>query len=522
MPFLTKFKKQTNFSTQVIIVIGIILVINFLSYQIFTRFDLTQNKVYSISKTSKNTVKNLDDLVNIKVYFSEQLPPQYISVRQEVTDILDEYKNYANNKIAVEFIDPKDDEELKTELMIMGIPQLQFNVLENDKYEVINGFLGIGVYYGDKKQAIPVIDNTQNLEYQLTSAIKKVTAEKIPTIGVATGYGEFDLSGAMSFIDKKIREVYDVQTVNLASGDNIPDDIDTLIIIGPKEVYSDRALFVVDQFLMKGKSVLIAIDGVTVGDGLSASVNPADLNTFLQASGINVIKNLVLDTSSEMASFNQGFVTFTSQYPYWVKITRDGFDQENAAVAKLQSLVLPWASEITVAEIKLPEAQVSYLAKSTTDAWRIQDQFNLAPQGTNFGYYEDPESYNLAVSVRGRLNSAFDSYVAKEGETGEVLSSTDNARLIVIGDADFATDGFIRRFPDNIVFFQNIIDTLTLDEDLINIRSKTVTDRPLKEIEDSTKTIIKFINIFGLTLAVLIIGLGRYFMRKRSRFADEL
>src|SRR3990167_6126358 len=96
--YLNQFKKQYNLGTQIVIVVMIILVLNFLSYQIFTRFDITENKIYSISKVSKETIKNLDDAVNIKVYFSEDLPSQYLPVRQEVKDILAEYQNYANNK----------------------------------------------------------------------------------------------------------------------------------------------------------------------------------------------------------------------------------------------------------------------------------------------------------------------------------------------------------------------------------------------------------------------------------------
>ena len=79
---IKKFTKTTNSSLLIIIVIGILAVINFFSYQIFYRFDLTQGKDYSISKASKNTVASLDDIVNIKIYFSDNLPAQYINLKQ--------------------------------------------------------------------------------------------------------------------------------------------------------------------------------------------------------------------------------------------------------------------------------------------------------------------------------------------------------------------------------------------------------------------------------------------------------
>jgi len=82
-----KLLKNSDFGIAVIIIIGILVVVNFFSYQIFYRWDLTDNKDYSISKASKKTVQNLDDIVNVKVYFSRNLPSQYITLEQEVGDI---------------------------------------------------------------------------------------------------------------------------------------------------------------------------------------------------------------------------------------------------------------------------------------------------------------------------------------------------------------------------------------------------------------------------------------------------
>ncbi|PIR94818.1 ABC transporter, partial [Candidatus Falkowbacteria bacterium CG10_big_fil_rev_8_21_14_0_10_37_6] len=136
-------------------------------------------------------------------------------VRQEVEDILAEYQSYANNKLAIEFIDPQDDEKIQQNLQLVGIPLLQFNVLENDKYEVINGYLGMVVQYGDNKQAIPVVNNTQNLEYQLTSAIKKVVAAENPVIGFTIGHGELDRAANLTILNQKLSEIYTVRDVDL-------------------------------------------------------------------------------------------------------------------------------------------------------------------------------------------------------------------------------------------------------------------------------------------------------------------
>lgn len=509
MKISKKLFQKANFGITVIIIIGIIAVINFFSYQIFYRGDLTQNKDYSISKASKQVAGKLDDVVNIKVYFSENLPSQYISLRQEVGDILDEYAAYSNGKIRVEFIDPGDNEDMKSELYMLGIPELQFNVLEKDKYQVVKGYLGIAAQYGGKTEAIPVVENTDNFEYQMTLAIKKVISDEMATIGFITDNAA-DLDGEISAAYEKTGELYQARPVDLDSEKEIPDDIDTLVIAGPKEKFSEVQLKAIDAFLMKGKSLLILADGVKVEEGLMASVNDTGLNNLLEKYGIKINNDLALDVSSGIVSFTQGYVTFSTNYPLWPKILPQGFDRENAATANLESLVLPWASTLEVAADKInPADKISYLARTTDKAWRQKDNFDLNPQ-QNFSSSGEKGIFNLAVAVSGKFTSAYGS-----GETG-------NGRLIVVGDSDFIKDGFSRNAPDNLVFFQNLIDSLSLDEDLINIRSKGVSDRPLKELSDGAKAAIRYLNIFGLTIIIVAFGMARYYARRRSRFADEL
>ncbi|MBI4812732.1 GldG family protein [Candidatus Falkowbacteria bacterium] len=499
---MNKFLKSSNSALTIIIIIGILVVLNFFSYQIFYRLDLTQNKDYSISETSKRTVGELDDVVNIKVYFSENLPSQYINLRQEVGDILDEYVNYSNNKIKVEFIDPKDDSETKRELYMLGVPELQFNVLEKDKYQVVNGYLSMVVGYEDKKEAIPVIENTANLEYDVTLAIKKATGKITAVVGFATGNGAANPDKEISVAYKELGKLYETREVDLTAEKSVPEDIDTLIIAGPKEKFSEDELKAIDAFLTSGGSLLILADGVKVGEGLRAESNDIGLDKLLENYGVQINHDLVLDVSSGIASFSQGFITFSTNYPFWPKVLKSGFDKDNVAVAKLESLVLPWASSLDILTDKMDkDGRVSYLAKTTKRAWRETSNFNLNPEGPREKGGE--EQYNLAVSIFGKFASAYN-----QGNIGQ-------GRLIMVGDSDFLRDNFIRQNPGNLLFFQNLVDSLSLDEDLINIRSKGVTERPIKELSESAKAAVRYGNIFGMTLVVVIFGMARYFIRRR-------
>ena len=505
---LNKFLKKANLSITIMIIIGILVVLNFFSYNIFYRFDLTQNKDYSLSQASKQSVADLKDIVSLKVYFSVDLPTQFLNLRQTVGDILDEYASYSGGKIRVEFINPKADQTTRQELYLAGIPELQFNALEKDKYQVINGYLGMLIKYGEKAQAIPVIENTKDLEYQITSAIKKVTSAKIAKIAFWQGNGAADAKTEISAAYEKLADIYDVSLFNYATEKNLSNDLDTLIIIGPKEKFKDEELKAIDGFLVRGGSLVILADGVKVEQGLSASKNDTGLNKILEAYGLKLNENLVLDVNNGLASFSQGFVTFTTNYPYWPKVIKSGFDQNNPAVSRLEGLVLPWASSVEVAPDKTKELAVSYLAVTSDRALAAADNFRLDPQAPISDGVKG--KFNLAVSLAGKFSSAFNNVNSGAG------------RLILAGDSDFIRDGFLRNNPDNLLFFQNLVDSLSLGNDLIVIRSKGVTERPLKEISEPVKAAVRYGNIFGLTALVMLFGLIRYFLRRRMRFVDEL
>jgi len=516
MNIVNKLKKKTDLGVSIIFIIGILIVVNFFSYQIFYRWDLTQNKDYSISKVSKRTAGQLDDIVNIKAYFSKNLPSQFITLRQEVGDILDEYSAYANNNIRIEFINPGDDENIERELYVLGIPQLQFNVLEKDKYQMVKGYLGMVVQHGDKTEVIPVVQDTRNLEYQITLAIKKVTSEEMSTIGLVTSHGCVS-AGEISQANKKLAELYEVVDVTLEAENKIPAGINTLVIIGPQESFSQEQLQEIDLFIANGGSLLLLADGVKVGEGLAASVNDVNLNSLLKNYGIKLNNDLVLDVSSGMASFNQGYVTFTTNYPFWPKVLGQNFDQGTASVARLESLILPWASSLEVLSDQLKDnSQVSYLAKTTNKAWKQADNFNLNPQ-QGLMPNSQIDQYNLAIAISAKINNA-----SGQGSASPETAGLAAGRLIVVGDSDFMRDNFVRNFPENLIFFQNLVDSLSLDEDLINIRSKGVTDRPIKELSEGIKVAVRYLNIFGLTIIVVLFGMIRYFIRRRSKFIDEL
>ncbi|MCK5459972.1 GldG family protein [Candidatus Parcubacteria bacterium] len=521
MSIVKKFKNRASFSVSVLIIIGILIVINIISYQIFHRFDLTESNDYSISKTTKDMLKNLDDTVEIKVCFSRELPPNFINIRQEVNDILDEYKNYSAGKVKIEDIFAEDDLEIEQKMQELGIPKLQFNIKEKDKFQAIGGYAGLVVYFGDKKEVISVIQTSKNLEYEITAIIKKLTLEKIPTIAFATGHNEKSPIDGLANISEVLRKQYSVISADLSQGDLVSDEVDTLIILGASSPFDDRSKYIIDQFLMRGGSLMIAQDGVLVSQGM-AGANLTGLEEILSSYGVKINADLVLDVSNEVVNIPTGFFPIMMNYPFWPKILAENFDQDNPATANLETAFFPWASSLEILSDRIGDKQVFELAKTTEKSWAIKENFNLDPQQQ---FIPQGQKQNiLAVSVFGKFSSFYQDKdrPQKEVADGEValaeefIFETENGRLVVIGDSEFAQDSFLS--SSNLILFQNIVDSLALDQDLINIRSKGITSRPLQEMSDAERNSMKYFNIFGVTILVIIFGIARYNLRKKKRF----
>ncbi len=226
----------------VILTIGILIAANILFYSLFVRFDLTSEKVFSLSPASKAMAGGLEDIVNVKIYASNNLPSQFLSVRQELGDLLEEYRNYSGGKIRIETIDPTTSDELARNAAIAGIPEVQFNVYDKDKFEVAKGYFGIAITQGNRVESIPFLEDTNNLEYKLSVAIKKASLKEKPVVGYITGFDTLSAENDIKTAYDQLATLYDLRQVDLAAAESISDEIGTLILAGPKAAIPEAEL----------------------------------------------------------------------------------------------------------------------------------------------------------------------------------------------------------------------------------------------------------------------------------------
>ena len=524
----------------ILVVFGIVALINFLSSRRFIRADLTADKRYTISQSTKKVLDQLDDIVTIDAYFSRQ-PPRVAQIRQSVRDVLEEYRAFSKN-LQINFIDPaSDDEAQKQKLRFMGIPEVQVNVIEKDKAEVANVYMGIAILYEDKKEVLPVVQTTSTLEYDLTSAILKVTSKEVKTVGFLSGHDEIDVFGqAFGPLRQELSRQYDVRKVPIDAGKSIDADVATLIIAGPKNEMTERAKYEIDQFIMRGGRALFLIDPIAIQyEGLNVSPLKTGLNDLLEHYGVKLNDNLVLDVSMGQLTYSQGFMTVTTGYAYFIKVlkqyqyrtgeTSEGLSKDSIITNQLESLMLPWASSLELLPQRDTSVEAIALAKTSRGGWTAQSPYNISPTNRQF---QPPASMQQAHTVAVSLSGTFKSFYAgraippaEPSESDETVTAqpaeeerttkTDSeaTQIVVVGNSQFLQQGR----PDGQLFFLNTVDWLTLGDALINIRSHGVTDRPLKEISEGEKFYLKFISIAGVPILVVAFGLVRFFLRRRAK-----
>ena len=152
-----KNKKSTP--VYILLTVAILVLINVFSEQFSWRLDLTQEGRYTLSDATKNILKNLEEPVTVKAYFTKSdLPPNFLKVRDDFKDMLIEFNEISGGNVVYEFIDPNEKEELEQEAMQNGIQPVQIQVREKDQMKVIKAYLGAVLSHGDLNERIPFMN----------------------------------------------------------------------------------------------------------------------------------------------------------------------------------------------------------------------------------------------------------------------------------------------------------------------------------------------------------------------------
>ncbi len=499
--------------------LGAIILLNLLAIRFFKRVDLTSEKLYTLSDASKDLVKSLDDKFLVKAYFKSDLPAPYNNIKREVQDQLDEYRAYSGGNFQYEFIDPGKSEEVKKEAQRYGIPPVQVQVLKEDKLQIEEAYLGLVFLYGDKQERLPVVQSTSNLEYEISSVVKKMTSTELKKIGFLSGQGEPNLQ-AMSHLQEMLAKQYQIVPVELTGGRPVPQDVSVLVVDAPDKPFKSWEKFLIDQYLMKGGKIAFLLNKVNANlQGQMGRANEIQLDDLLEAYGVRVNTDLVRDVSCAYVTVSQqaGSMVFQSQVPFYYLPRASEFNKQSPVVKDLNSVVFYFASSIDTTLARAKGLSSTVLLKTSNKSGRQENVFLINPttQATQEMFNES--GIPLAVTVEGAFVSAYanrpigvDSTAHGSIDTTSKSVSGKLSKIVVVGDGDFLQDQLSGGNKDNFLFASNLIDWLADDIGLAAIRARDNGNKPLDEVADGTKTWVKGINLAVPPLLVIVLGIIRW------------
>lgn len=520
-------KKSINIILNISIVFVSLFIVNFLLSSQIVRLDFTEGRIHTLSPGTREIVSAFDDRVNITIYFSENLPSYLKSVERSVVDMLADFRVVSRGRITVRRIAPETDPETEQKVQQLGIPKIQMNVFDRDKAEMRNGYLGIAISYGGRHEVLPVVQNINNLEYDLAVALKKVTTDVRPVIGYMELEGTPKLvppssrqmqqqqrnQSEVEIFRQMLSESYEVRVVNPRNENMIDPDITTLVIVAPSQI-DERTMFEIDQFVLRGGNLLIFENSFTLMGQFAQPKDP-QINRLLENYGLKIGAGMVADQASERVAFGgSGMFQMIMDYPFFVRILPQGFNQDVPITATQQSFVMPWSSPIEVLGRENVKYDTLFTSSSQT---MISTQLNLDPQ-QNFSW--NTQYVPLAVMARGNFESKFDRYVPYDENDISTLAILDSSiaasAIIVIPSSEIIKNQVLQRFQNNIPLLMNMIDFVNQDFSLISIRARQVLERPLmEEVTPRLAGVLRVINIALLPIALVAFAVVFNYKRKR-------
>jgi len=483
--------------TGIALLIANIVLLNILIASFPLRIDLTEDRSFTLSRSTKKILKELPDVVRITLYASRQLPSQFQPVLRDAKDILRDYKGYGKGNVNVHTKDPSGNQRVQQEARSFGIREIQFNVVGMEEFQVKTGFLGLAIEYGGDAEAIPFIEDTADLEYQLTVVIRKMSSTEKRSIGVLAGHGEKSMYDELSTLRRVLSDQFSVKEVSLSEEEVIlPEYIDTLLIAGPTEALDEQTQNALTAYIGSGGSVMAMLPGVHVNSQfLSAYPGDSSFIDFFAGYGATVEQNLVYDLkSNETVRFGQGFISYFVPYGFWVRALP--VENDGPVLNRLRSVLLQWPSSIAIDEDKAKEAgfEATPLIATTRFGGVQTGTFSLSPEDRLS--QENLREQVLAVQLE---------------QQSEVKRA---ARMILVGNADFVGNNNLEASPENFAFALNAFSWLAQDDSLADLRIKQKSERRLLFTHPVQLLFVKYGNLL-LVIIVPILGGGAYLLRRR-------
>ncbi|MBK9401252.1 MAG: gliding motility-associated ABC transporter substrate-binding protein GldG [Bacteroidetes bacterium] len=543
---------------------GILLFANIIASFVFTRFDLTDDKRFTLTEQSKNLVGGLKDVVFIKVYLEGDFSPGFSKLRNATKELLDELRIYSKGNLEYEFIDPSahpDEKERKSIYAQLYQKGIQPTTLEERTKEGIKRtyiFPGALVSFANVEMPALLLksqlgvspeqmlnNSIQNLEFEFCNVIRKVTNPARPAIAFLEGHGELDTS-RVADLANELRASYELKRVVIGGRLDALKNFKALVIAKPDSAFDEKDKFVIDQFVMSGGKLVWLLDPMQVSmDSLQqrgemiALARDLKLEDMLFRYGARVNYDLVQDLISSLIPVVTGMVGSQPKqellpwYYFPVMSPRSKHpivNNLNAVKGQFVSSIDPIdAPGITHTEL-LTTSQYTKLSPAPVRVSLGVMQYK--PEPAMFPQKYVPVAMLLEGSFTSLYKNRIPPAIAESKEIGFKEKSVPSA-MVVIGDGDIARNDMYKGSPvalgfdrytntsyGNKSFLLNVMDYLCDDAGLMEIRTKEFRLRQIDPaVTESDTQPLRVLNVSLPILIILLFGLIKSYARRR-RYAS--
>ncbi|MFO0357703.1 MAG: gliding motility-associated ABC transporter substrate-binding protein GldG [Sphingobacteriaceae bacterium] len=543
--------------------LAIVVMVNFIGSFYFKRFDLTSEKRYTLSESTKKLLGELDDVIFLKVYLQGDFKPGFARLKSEAKEMLDVFRAYSNNNIEYEFINVYDgvttEEATNIERQLYEKGLIPEQITSSSKEKTSQGWIWPGAIVTYKNKETPwqiykrqigineeeaINNSVQDLEYGLTNVIRKLKQKRSQEVSFIEGHGESDTLQQYDLM-RSLAEYYTVNRIEINGKLSALKDADAIVITKPDSAFTDKDKFIIDQYIMNGGKVLWMIDPVYINMdtlmmkgyslGFSQQYNIEDM---LFKYGVRLNPVLVQDFQSSAIPINtsvkRGDANF-KLFPwfYSVLVLPDG---THPIVKNLDLIKMDYLSTIDTVTAKGIKKTVLLHTSKYTKTQPTPARISLAlamqkPKEQQFRNSYQP----VAVLLEGEFNSVVEyrlPTVLLSDPTFKYVDHGKKTKMIVVADGDVASndiqfktgnimplgyDKYTQRTFANKTFLLNCINYLLDDEGLLQLRTREVKLRLLdKKKVDTQRAKWQFTNVAIPALLIFGFGIVQFYMRRKK------
>jgi ABC-type uncharacterized transport system involved in gliding motility auxiliary subunit len=479
----------------------ILVAINFLLSRVPARLDLTDGKLYTLSDGTKKLLRNLQSPVKVKLYVSqgESVPVPLRGFAQRVEDLVREFKSVAGSNLVIERYNPRPDSEEEDAAQLDGIEPQQLATGEQF-------YLGATVTQLDRKQTLPAISPQRErlLEYDLVRAISRVGTTERARIGLMAGlpvlgekFNPFTRQSSDPWVlANELKSQFDVKEVPV-SAKEIDKDINVLLLIHPKDFQPEQE-YVLDQFVLRGGKLIVFVDPYSYFDqqptmpGVPPMPSSSSLPTLFKAWGIEFDPGKVI---SDVVFGSGGGARYT---PTVLSLNRTAFSRDDVVTGSIETLLYAFGGAFNVKSVdglkaaELVKSSPNSMLVNNTDATKSGDEATRA-------FKPGGRPLPLAVRLTGKFKTAFPDGLKtndKPVPNTPVLRESAENSVILVADVDMLADGaavdiqeiFGRKIVvpsnGNLAFALGMVEQFASGNDLISLRSRTSSFRPLTVVRE--------------------------------------